>query len=487
MRGKASALILGFLVVLLIVQECRSKKHRPNFVFILADDLGWNDVSWHNPDVISPNLQELHDNGISLHQHYVQPICTPTRSALLTGFYPYKLGRQGDGIEPLQPTGLNLDKKLLPERLKPLGYSTHMVGKWHLGFCNWAYTPLRRGFDTFYGKYLGSGKYFQHTRMSGYDFRDQEEIDRSARGKYSTTLFGNRSVEIIRKAAAARTRNPFFLVTSFQTVHKPMEVPQKYVDLYPESLPLAIRKRYAMVTAMDEAVGDMVDALKDEGLFDETIIMFTSDDGGKEFNEGTNFPLSGGQGSIWEGGTRTAAFVHSPALGNYNHTEIFHVTDWYKTILSAAHKGIKAGEFVEEKEEEEEVEEEEELAGDGMDQWDALALRKSSPRRWMIYNLNVLEDGTVEGGLRRGQFKYMIGSEARRGDETGPWLFNIDHDPTEQHNLVDLLPEMTKYMHTELEMRAKSSVPMDEPKTSLGGLPDNFGGDWAPGWCAAPE
>ncbi|XP_063616027.1 arylsulfatase B-like, partial [Penaeus indicus] len=100
----------------------------PNIVFILADDLGWNDVSWHNDQVVSPNMQQLVDTGVQLEQSYVQPLCTPSRSAFLTGLYPFRLGRQGPPLADLTPTGLSLDHTLLPERLSQLGYTTHMIG-----------------------------------------------------------------------------------------------------------------------------------------------------------------------------------------------------------------------------------------------------------------------------------------------------------------------------------------------------------------------
>ena len=115
----------------------------PNIVFILADDLGYNDVSWHNPDIQTPHLERLARAGVILEQSYVQPICTPTRSALMTGRYPIHTGRQSRALMPEQPDGLSTQFTLMPEYLNRLGYHTHMVGKWHLGFCNESYLPTR--------------------------------------------------------------------------------------------------------------------------------------------------------------------------------------------------------------------------------------------------------------------------------------------------------------------------------------------------------
>ncbi|XP_063593492.1 arylsulfatase J-like [Penaeus indicus] len=140
------------------------KGTKPNIIFFLIDDLGYNDVPWHNPDIRAPEMLRLARKGIVLENHYVLPLCTPSRAALLTGHYPFRYGRQGSHT-PLSPTGLNTSMTLLPQRLRNLGYRTHLVGKWHLGYCNKAYTPTARGFDSFYGFYLGSQDYYTQYRQ----------------------------------------------------------------------------------------------------------------------------------------------------------------------------------------------------------------------------------------------------------------------------------------------------------------------------------
>ncbi|ROT66187.1 hypothetical protein C7M84_015805 [Penaeus vannamei] len=302
----------------------------PNIVFILADDLGWNDVSWHNDQVVSPNMQQLVDTGVQLEQSYVQPLCTPSRSAFLTGLYPFRLGRQGRPLGSHTPTGLAVHHTLLPERLSRLGYSTHMIGKifmsiyaqysssifcvtlaavsflllyslplplpppsragGHLGFCDWAYTPLERGFDTFYGYYGGSEFHFNHTVTNGYDFRDQREPDFTANGTYATHLFGDRAVRIIEEHQGSD--QPFFLYLALQNVHKPLEVPDEYLAHYPEDLDEDRRLLLGMVTALDEAVGRLC-RLKDTGRYDNTVIVFSSDNGGVGMDGESNRPLRG--------------------------------------------------------------------------------------------------------------------------------------------------------------------------------------------------
>ena len=122
-----------FGVILMTLKLVSSERKQPNIIFILADDLGWNDVSWNNPDMPTENMERLAKEGIRLDQAYSQQVCTPSRAALLTGRYPFHIGRQKRALKPLQPTGLMLNLTTLPKELKELGYRTHMVGKWHLG------------------------------------------------------------------------------------------------------------------------------------------------------------------------------------------------------------------------------------------------------------------------------------------------------------------------------------------------------------------
>ncbi|XP_076040498.1 arylsulfatase B-like [Oratosquilla oratoria] len=458
------------LLGLLLLQQSLARASQPNIVYLLVDDLGWNDVSWHNSDIISPHLQSLYDSGIKLENHYVQPVCTPTRAALMTGFYPYKIGRQTGIISPLQPTGLTLEKTLLPERLKDLGYATHLVGKWHLGFCDWAYTPTRRGFDTFNGYLLGSQDHYTHIRSHGYDFWDQEEVDHSAKGTYSSKLYSKRSLEIIRNASSTPDK-PFFLMMSFQNVHGPHQVPKEYSNMYPDTMTQTKKVLYGMVTAMDDVVGQIVAALKEEGLYDNTIIVFTSDNGAPKSNINRNKPLRGNKGSVWEGGTKTSAFVHSPLLQPGTHKGLFHVTDWYNTLLEAASTSPKLPEHKVKYE------------NDGFSQWKALKGESPPPRNLFVYNLELLEDNTLKGAIRRGQFKYMVGMTNTRGERTLPHLYDIDLDPNEETNLYEVLPELSAYMQVELELLAEQMVPADDPKNDDSGAAHS-NGVWTPGWCS---
>ena len=181
--------IFHVLIILSLCVDGNVNARKPNIVFILADDLGYNHIGYHNPNIISPNIDRLANTGIRLEHNYVQPVCTPSRAALLTGMYPYHLGRQNEIISPtgncislifyfqticfelsetfyrrniffIDPTGLTLNVTLLPQILKRKGYRTHLIGKWHLGHCNKKYLPLSRGFETHYGFWEGAEDYY---------------------------------------------------------------------------------------------------------------------------------------------------------------------------------------------------------------------------------------------------------------------------------------------------------------------------------------
>ena len=214
-------------------------KKPPNIIFVLADDLGFNDIGYHNPNIITPHMDGLAMTGVTLEQQYMQPLCTPSRSSLLTGMYPYHIGRQQWIIYPTTPSGLTLNRTLLPEMLKGFGYDTHIVGKWHLGHCNDAYLPLQRGFDTHFGYWEGAEEYWTKHRDYKIDFKEgngnlpMEEYP-DIYNTYSTYLYTNRVNTILEDYAVGKNAPPFFMYLPTQSIHDPLEVPKEYEDLYPD-------------------------------------------------------------------------------------------------------------------------------------------------------------------------------------------------------------------------------------------------------------
>ncbi|XP_070001050.1 arylsulfatase B [Penaeus vannamei] len=389
--------------LVLLSSAAAASRGQPHIVLIVADDLGWNDVSWHNPQVVTPHLENLAKGGVILEQSYVQPICTPTRSALLTGRYPFTLGRQHSVLKDNEPTGLTLNATLLPQSLKEVGYSTHAVGKWHLGFCSWDYTPTKRGFDTFYGYYNGAEDYFTHRR--GYvadsewpgkplprgkrdflDLRNNTEPDGSKEEIYSAHLFASYVEDLL---TSRNPETPMFLYLPFQSCHAPLMVPEEYMKPYAHIQDLDRRTYLGMVTAMDEAVGRVVAALKSSGHYEDSVIVFTTDNGGPTKHGANNWPLRGYKTTLWEGGTRGAAFIHSPLLPNpgaVSH-KMIHVTDWYQTLVGLA-GGVAPGDT------------------DGFDQWASLTSSAPSPRTQLIYNLD--DTDKFKAGIRVGDMKLLI-------------------------------------------------------------------------------
>ncbi|XP_012943878.1 arylsulfatase B [Aplysia californica] len=280
----------------------------PNIVFVVADDLGWNDVGYHNRDIISPHIDALAKSGVILDQYYVQPLCSPSRSAFMTGYYPFHTGLQHLVIENTQAVCAPLDKLFLPELLRAHNFSTHMVGKWHLGFCKWECTPTYRGFQSFLGYYSADEDYYTKVYPDGFDFRMNKEVYREGVGTYSSFQFADRVDEIVMDHDP---KNPLFLYLAFQNVHMPLEVcffvchvvtvkhstirtlhPTIHTAGSKACLPnnlncvdrgiitCALKPEQnlsGMVTALDDAVGRLVSVLKRKNLYENTLIIFTSD------------------------------------------------------------------------------------------------------------------------------------------------------------------------------------------------------------------
>ncbi|CAD1470025.1 unnamed protein product, partial [Heterotrigona itama] len=234
-RGIASCICLTVFVV----SHVAAVASRPHIVFILADDLGWNDVGFHGSGQIpTPNIDALAYSGLLLDRYYVTPICTPSRSALMTGKHPIHTGMQHGVLKCAEPRGLPLHEKLLPEYLRELGYSTHIVGKWHLGFYTKEYTPTYRGFDSHLGLWSGHHDYFDHSAVEspywGLDMRRGLDAAWDLHGQYSTDIFTKEAVRLIDNHNTSR---PMFLYLAHAAVHSgnpynPLPAPDQDVSKF---------------------------------------------------------------------------------------------------------------------------------------------------------------------------------------------------------------------------------------------------------------
>src|SRR5262245_657034 len=251
---RASRLAVVATVMLLIGAGClrtagAQAPPRPHIVYILADDLGWKDVGFHGSDIKTPNLDALAQGGARLEQYYTQPMCTPTRAALMTGRYPHRYGLQTMVIPSAGSYGLATDEWLLPQALKEAGYRTAIVGKWHLGHVDRKYWPRQRGFDEQYGPLLGEIDYFTHAAHGTRDwFRDNQPIEEQG---YVTQLLGRDAARLIEAHDPA---TPLFLYLTFTAPHAPYQAPKSYLDQYAHIADPARRAYAAMITVMDDEI-----------------------------------------------------------------------------------------------------------------------------------------------------------------------------------------------------------------------------------------
>ncbi|XP_072023793.1 arylsulfatase B-like [Amphiura filiformis] len=474
------------------VTESQGRQARPHVLFILADDLGFNDVGYHNPYITSPTIDELATTGVRLENYYVANLCSPSRAQLMTGRYQMRNGINHI-LQPQYDECLPLSEVTMADILRNAGYSTHLVGKWHLGYSRRECTPTHRGFDSFLGFLSGSECYKKHVirwpqnghNYSGYDFYVNERIAYEYKNQYSTHIFARRTKHIIEQH---NTTKPLFIFLSLQAVHSPFSVPERYIHKN-KHLKDPVRRIYAgMVTCMDEAIGNITQALKNNGMWDNTILIFSTDNGGPmekyedhEFLNPTNtptvasnWPLRGGKATDWEGGIRGAAFVHSPLLMSHvrgtENRELMGMVDWLPTIAGYLGKGNIDN-----------------LTLDGYNIWNAISQGERSPRQELLHNVAVHGGkGQVKayGAIRYGDWKLLqpapggnFNFHVQRGlhipppemnitiqstkfqvvdgSDSSTWLFNIKRDPRELHNLAAEHPEMTSLLRDKLTKYSK--------------------------------
>lgn len=407
---------------------------KPNIIQILSDDQGWKDVGYHGSDIRTPNLDALAIGGARLEQYYAQPMCTPTRAALLTGRYPFRYGLQTAVIPSSHTYGLATDEYLLPQALKAAGYYTAIVGKWHLGHANAKYWPRQRGFEYQYGPLIGELDYFTHQQHGVTDwFRDNKVVKEQG---YTTSLLGNDAVKLIERQDASK---PFYLYLTFNAPHTPYQAPQEYLDQYKNIADLDRRAYAASITALDEQVGRIVQTLEKKGLRANTLILFQSDNGGT-FNKMfagehdmskvtipcDNGPYRDGKGSLYEGGTRVIALANWP--GHVRSGTIvdgmMHVVDMYPTLAAIAGASTAKAKPL-----------------DGLNMWPTLSEGKPSPRTEIIYNVE-----PFRAGIREGDWKLIWRSPIPSVTE----LYNIAKDPSEKNDVAASMPEKV----IELQKRA---------------------------------
>src|SRR4051794_11089559 len=354
--------------------------------------MGYADAGFHGGEIKTPNIDQLAAAGAKLESFYVQPVCSPTRAALMTGRYPMRHGLQVGVVRPWAQYGLPLDERTLSQALKEAGYETAICGKWHLGHFQTAYLPTRRGFDHQYGHYNGALDYFTHIRDGGHDWHRD---DRASQDEgYSTHLIAREAARLVTAHDPAR---PLFLYVPFNAVHAPHQVPDSYKAPY-AALKEPRRTYAGMVAAMDEAVGQVVAAIDRKRMRANTLFFFSSDNGGPAPGRVTsNGPLRAGKATLYEGGVRVPAFATWEGQikpGTVVDAPL-HMVDLYPTLLTLA--GVSLAQT---------------LPLDGRDAWPAIVEGAKSPHDEILLNAT-----PTSGALRVGDWKLVLnGSDQGEGE-----------------------------------------------------------------------
>lgn len=493
---------------------CQAVKKQPHLIFILADDLGWDDVGFHGSRQIpTPNIDAMANEGVILNNYYVSPMCTPTRASIMSGKHPIHLGIQHFVIFAAQPYGLPLKEVTIAQYLKALGYKTHAVGKWHLGYFTKEYTPLYRGFDSFFG-FLGAKEdYWDHSSFEtywGYDLRDNmRPIKRT--GKYATDLF---TEEAIKKINAHDASEPMFLYLAHQAVHSankndPLQAKEHLIKKFSFIKDERRQKYAAMVTSLDESVGAVRQALADKGMLQDSVIIFTTDNGGAPYgfnwNAGSNFPFRAGKDTLWEGGVKGVGFVYTAndlikqkkrvCMG------LIDATDWAATLY---HLGGGDAELIS-------------ARTDGKNVWETISHDAPSPRDEVLHNIDPRRNFAA---IRKGNFKlvvgmddtYQLGWHARYATKLsppwsanptlpgaeikcGPWtngegmcdskdhqacLFNLADDPCEYKDVSHLYRHVVEELKERLNYYRSTALPVVYPMIDQEADPKHFNSFWGP-------
>ena len=415
---------------------------RPNFVVFMTDDQGYGDLScMGNTDFRTPNIDAVAEQGARFTNWYSgSPVCSPSRASLLTGRYPGNAGVRAILAGHRKATGLTAQAPTIAAAVKELGYQTAIVGKWHLGLQEQS-RPNQNGFDYFYGFMAGCIDYYSHifywSMADGktdptHDLweNDHEFYDN---GKYFTEMVTDKAVEKIRQMN--REEEPFFLYVAYNAPHYPMHAPRKYLDRFPE-LPADRRIMAAMLSAVDDGVGQIVDELKRQGILEDTVIFFQSDNGpsreSRNWMDGRGDPYYGGKPgglkghkfSLFEGGIRVPGIFCWPGHipGGQVIDEPCAAMDVFPTLLTMAGGDPSKYEL------------------DGMDISDVLLHGAPSPHEELYWEME------QQTAIRQGKYKLVLNGQLVESEpaQAPVFLSDLSVDPGETVNLAEKMPELTQ-------------------------------------------
>ncbi|MDB4502005.1 arylsulfatase [Akkermansiaceae bacterium] len=441
--------LILFLASLNLANASPVDGSKPNIIFILSDDMGWNEPAFNGGDAkLTPHLTKLRSQGVSLDQFYVHAVCAPTRAAFLTGRYAFrtwsdwrsedfgkpsylaKLGmelvKNKEGDETRRIHGVATEERTIAEALKEQGYFTSIAGKWHCGEWLPGQLPMGQGFDHQYGHYGWGIDYNNKTiphnapaRFAVYDWhRNQKPVFEPG---YSTDLIANEAVRVIAEHRMERQEQPLFMYVAFNAVHGPLEEIPRYVEEH--------GKRYAALKCLDDAVGLIVNAVDQSGFENNTLVIFANDNGG--LREEMNAPYRGTKNTNYEGGVRVPCVMRWPEKIKANSTNdgMMHVTDLFSTFATLAGASL-----------------DQERPLDGKNMTDVLFGDSKSPRDEIIFEVS----GSVRfPAIRKGKYK-LVGKE----------LYNLQADPSEKTDIAAKNPKIVKQLTARVTSVGKERPPL---------------------------
>jgi arylsulfatase A-like enzyme len=440
---------------------------KPNILLLVADDLGWADVGWHGGKFLTPNLDRLVKEGVELDRHYVQPVCTPTRTALMSGRWTSRFGPHV--LAPSNSRAFPPGTPILPVALKQCGYTTHISGKWHLGGkAEWG--PNHYGFDHSYGALCGAVDPWTHKYRPG-PYEDTWHRD----GKFITEE-GN-ATELVAKEVLPwikQAHKPWFIYVPFFAVHIPVDAPEEYKRRYAgvkfhddPVMQDSLLRMAAFVNQLDTKIGEFIAALEATGQRENTLIIFTSDNGGLPGGKNpyvgkvkdspllsSNLPLRGHKNTLYEGGVRVSAFANWPGrLAPRKLVAPLHVADWMPTITKLAGWTPPS-----------------DLKFDGLDIWPLLtgAVAKPEPRTIYIPHPSgaiVLRDGWKLIARKGGNAKKKKAATAASVE-----LYNLNTDPYETKELATAEPQRVQALQAILAELRKGDLDKMPPGAGDGAV-----------------
>ncbi|TWT89371.1 sulfatase-like hydrolase/transferase [Neorhodopirellula pilleata] len=456
------------------IAERASAADPPNVVVLLADDLGWAGVGYHEDWFQTPNIDRLVADGVELDRFYVAPMCSPTRAGLMTGRYPIRFGLARAVIPPQRDFGLPVDETTLAESLGKLGYDRRGVfGKWHLGHLRAQWHPLNQGFSHFHGHYNGAIDYFDLTRDGERDWHtDWQPSDEEG---YSTDLIADAAANWISEAA--RLDQPYFCYVPFNAPHSPFQAPDEAIQRFSQlstggsgkqakSREKKLQTLAAMVWVMDQGIGRILDAIERSGESDNTMVWFLSDNGGVGEIPGNNRPLRGNKLTVYEGGIRVPACVRWPSRispGSRCDETVGYI-DIFPTVVAAAGGDPPY------------------ISSEPLDGMNLLGLLTGEPstkqdfrsRHWFSYHGQQGEDNEHLAVTSEGWKLKVNGPRLETLDQLSDGtnrveLFQLSNDPLENNDVSAAHPEQVAELGRML-IQHRSLQPVDSvPPYSVGG------------------